>query len=258
MKNYFVINFIVISTFFLSLLTGGCTSQPKKSKVPAPLESEIKSIEGVKSGTTYQPPIVTGRTTYVVKKGDTLWRISKNYGVTIDAILRVNHIANTKDLKVGQKLIIPTAGKSYPSTSLASHSSYAPISNVAGGVSSRGFVWPVKGQIVSQFGETRNGVKNSGVSILPQPGQKIVAAKKGTIEAVSDDGEGMSVIVIRHEGGIRTIYECPGSPVVGEGSYVEMGQAIANINPTNTGKPQELNFKIYVKDKPANPMTYLP
>jgi lipoprotein YgeR len=45
---------------------------------------------------------------------------------------------------------------------------------------------------------------------------------------------------------------------VGEGSNVEMGQPIANINSTSTGKPPEINFKIYVKDKPANPMTYLP
>ncbi|KAA0245001.1 MAG: LysM peptidoglycan-binding domain-containing protein [Candidatus Brocadia sp. AMX2] len=257
MKKYHLLHFVVICAAFLSPFIGGCASQPKKSKVPTPLESEMRSIEGQKSGASYQPSISGEKTTYVVKKGDTLWRISKNYGVSVDTILRANHIGNTKDLKVGQKLIIPTAGKSY--TSFASHSSCASTtSNVTGGVSARGFIWPVKGQIVSQFGETRNGVKNSGIYILPQPGQKVVAAKKGTVEAVTDADDGMRAIVIKHEGGVRTIYGCCCNPVVGEGSYVEQGQPIANANPGGTGKSQEVNFKIYVKDKPVNPMSYLP
>ena len=256
MKQYLPVNTIIIGSVFLSLLVGGCAIEPAKSRAPAQLEREIKTIEGVKSTMAYQPPVSGEKTTYIVKKGDTLWHISKNYGVSVETILKANHIPNTKDLKVGQKLIIPASGKSY--TSPATHSSYTPASNITGGISSKGFIWPVKGQVVSQFGETRNRVKNSGVYIVPLPDQKIVAAKKGTIEAISDADDGMSVIVIKHEGGIRTIYECRCSPVVGEGSYVEMGQPIANINSTSTGKSQEINFKIYVKDKPANPMTYLP
>lgn len=258
MKNYSLMTITVTSTMFLFFFIGGCAVQPKKSKVPAPLESEIKSIEGQKSSTTSQRSVSGEKTTYIVKKGDTLWSISKKYGVSVNAINRTNHITNTKDLKVGEKLIIPTSGKPSASPSFVSRSSYAPATHVSGGVSPRGFIWPAKGQIVSQFGETRNGTKNSGICIVPQSEQIIVAAKKGAVEAISDSGDGMSVIVIKHAGGIRTIYECHCSPVVEEGSNVEMGQPIANIDSTRTGKPPEINFKIYVKDKPANPMTYLP
>ncbi|MBE7446523.1 MAG: LysM peptidoglycan-binding domain-containing protein [Planctomycetia bacterium] len=258
MENYSFMTLAVVGTMVLSFFIGGCAVQPKKSKVPAPLESEIKSIEGQKSSTEFQRPVPGEKTTYVVKKGDTLWSISKKYGVSVDTMLRANHITNTKDLKVGQKLIIPMLGKTDASSSFVSRSIYAPATRGAGGASSRGFIWPVKGQIVSQFGEMRNGTKNAGICIVPQAEQKIVAAKKGVIEAVSDSGDGMSVIVIKHEGGIRTIYEGRCSPVVGEGGNVAIGQPIANINSTGTGKPPEIKFKVYVKDKPANPMTYLP
>ncbi len=261
MKNYFSINFIFKGIFIvvLSILAEGCALQPKKPKVPTPLESEMKSIKDQQSSTTYQPPIQSEKATYyVVKKGDTLWRISKNYGVSVNAILAANHIKNTKDLKVGQKLIIPVSGKPQISPSFVSRSSYVPARDVTSKVSPRGFIWPVKGQIISQFGEVRNGIKNSGISILPQPGQKVVAVKKGTVEAVSDVEGGVSVLVIKHEGGIRTIYESCCSPVVGEGAYVEMGQPIANFNSTSSGKSQGVNFKVYVKDKPVNPMSYLP
>lgn len=255
MKNYCFLIFVVTGVIFLSFFIGGCASQSKKSNVPAPLESEMKLIGDQKPVFSYQPPASGEKTTYTVKKGDTLWRISKSYGVPVEAIIKANHIANTRDLHVGQKLIIPASGKSY--TPVASHPSYK-TSRVTGGVSSRGFIWPVKGQIVSQFGETRNGVKNSGICILPQPGQKVVAAKKGTVEAVTDTDDGTHVIVIKHEGGVRTVYGCVYNPIVGEGSYVEQGQPIANANLTSTDTSQEVCFKIYVKDKPVNPMTYLP
>lgn len=225
-------------------------------KVPAPLENEMKAIEGRRQAASRQSVISGEKTTYVVKKGDTLWRISKTHGVSVDAIVMANHIKNTRDLKVGQKLVIPASGKLYPSFTL--HSGDAPGSNVAGGVSSRSFIWPVKGQVVSQFGETRNGVKGCGISILPQQGQKIVAAKKGTVEAVTDADDGTHVIVIKHDGGVRTIYGCCYNPVVEEGTYVEQGQPITTADLTSTAKTQEVNFKIYVKDKPVNPLSYLP
>ena len=256
MKKHLLTNTTIAGSIFLSLLMGGCALQPTKSRVPAQLEREIKTIESVKSTPAYQPPVSGEKTTYTVKKGDTLWRISKSFGVPVETILKANHIPNTKDLKVGQKLIIPASGKSY--TSPATHSSYTPTSNITGGISSKGFIWPAKGQIVSQFGEIRNGAKNMGIYILPQPGQKVVAAKKGTVEAVTDADDGTLVIVIKHDGGCRTIYGCRSNPMVGEGSYVEQGQPIASISQTSTGNPPEINFKIYVKDKPVNPLAYLP
>lgn len=271
MKKYHFINSTLISTISVSLLVGGCAVQTKKAKAPAPLVREIKSIEGQESSThsfTSSKDNLSFRkeaegkfsgeqTIYVMKKGDTLWRISKNYGVSVETILRSNHIANIKDLKVGQKLIIPVSGKSY--TSFSSHTSYTPpLSATSVGVSSKGFVWPVKGQVVSQFGEMKDGIKNMGIDIQFQSDQKIIASKKGTIEAVSDAGDGTYVIVIKHDGGIRTMYGCRCDPVVGENNYVEQGQPIASINRAGANTPQEINFKGYVKDKPVNPISYLP
>lgn len=256
MKKHLPIKTTITGSIFLSLLMGGCASQPAKSKVPAKLEREIKAIEGVKPPTAYQPAVSGEKNIYIVKKGDTLWRISKSFGVPVETISRTNHITNTKDLKVGQKLIIASSGKTYASSS--SYSGYTPARNIKGGVSPKGFIWPVKGQIVSPFGALRNGVKNMGIYILPEQGQEVVAAKKGAVEAVTYASDGKVVIVIKHDGGVRTIYGCCGSSLVEEGSYVEQGQPVINVNPTSTGDASEINFKIYVKDKPVNPSSYLP
>lgn len=54
----------------------------------------------------------TTKKTYTVVKGDTLSAIAKKYGVTVDAIVKENKIANPNVIKVGQKFTIPAA-KSY-------------------------------------------------------------------------------------------------------------------------------------------------
>ena len=44
---------------------------------------------------------------YIVKKGDTLWKIAKEFGSTVDDIARTNGIENPDVIQVGQKLYIP-------------------------------------------------------------------------------------------------------------------------------------------------------
>lgn len=49
--------------------------------------------------------------TYVVKSGDSLWKIATNYGVTVDELKSVNNLTSNL-LSVGQKLVIPGGGSS--------------------------------------------------------------------------------------------------------------------------------------------------
>ena len=44
---------------------------------------------------------------YIVKRGDTLSRISRNYNVTISELARTNNIKNINFIKVGQCILIP-------------------------------------------------------------------------------------------------------------------------------------------------------
>ncbi len=146
MKKQSVIKPIFVSLVCATLFAGGCASHAKKTDAPAPLESEIISIEEQKQPKiVYHPPVssktspsrsavkekqgkqtevsskgvtkektvrkAAGKRTYVVKKGDSLWLIAKKYGVSSDALTKANNIKNAKSLKVGQKLTIPASGK---------------------------------------------------------------------------------------------------------------------------------------------------
>jgi LysM repeat protein len=49
----------------------------------------------------------SGQRTYIVQRGDNLSKIAKQYGTTVDAIVRANNIRNRNLIYTGQKLIIP-------------------------------------------------------------------------------------------------------------------------------------------------------
>lgn len=55
-------------------------------------------------------PATPAPITYTVKRGDILYRISKQYGVTVAAIAAANSIVDVNRIKVGQVLIIPAVG----------------------------------------------------------------------------------------------------------------------------------------------------
>lgn len=44
---------------------------------------------------------------YIVKKGDTLWNIARDYNVTVRQIVNINNIKNPNLIYIGQRLVIP-------------------------------------------------------------------------------------------------------------------------------------------------------
>ena len=65
---------------------------------PAPQTGESGAISGQSA---------TGGSTHVVQSGETLYSISRRYGVSVDAIKVRNNLGND-NIQVGQELVIPT------------------------------------------------------------------------------------------------------------------------------------------------------
>ncbi|SJZ74724.1 DUF3794 and LysM peptidoglycan-binding domain-containing protein [Selenihalanaerobacter shriftii] len=69
---------------------------------------EVSVVRGI---TTERPPAPTEHSSegqvYIVKSGDTLYKISQRFGVPIAELVAVNDIVNPDQLSVGQRLIIP-------------------------------------------------------------------------------------------------------------------------------------------------------
>lgn len=48
----------------------------------------------------------SGYTLYTVKRGDTLWGISRKFGTTVENLVKLNSVKNPNLIYVGEKLII--------------------------------------------------------------------------------------------------------------------------------------------------------
>ena len=76
------------------------------TQVPAPSPD---APQAVTNGA--QPVSTAGMTEYTVVKGDNPYKIAKRFKVGFEELMKVNNISDPKKIQIGQKLLIPTAGK---------------------------------------------------------------------------------------------------------------------------------------------------
>ena len=130
----------------------------------------------------------------------------------------------------------------------------APAAPAAG--SSAGYVWPVRGSIVSPYGQ-RWGRLHAGIDIAAPAGTPIVAAASGqVVYAGSMSGYGL-IVVIQHAGGIATAYAHNSSIGVGVGQTVAQGETIAAVGCTGHCYGDHVHFEVRVGGSPVDPMGYL-
>ncbi|HSM58320.1 MAG TPA: LysM peptidoglycan-binding domain-containing protein [Candidatus Sulfomarinibacteraceae bacterium] len=92
---------------------GAETGEPATDE-PAATDQPGDSEGGAESGEAPAGEEPTGPTEdviHTVVAGDTLGRLSEQYGVSIEAIAAANNLANIHSLEVGQQLLIPLSGE---------------------------------------------------------------------------------------------------------------------------------------------------
>jgi len=121
---------------------------------------------------------------------------------------------------------------------------------------SSGFVWPVRGILVSPYGQ-RWGRLHSGIDIAAPAGTPIVATASGQVVfAGSMSGYGL-IVVIQHPGGIATAYAHNSSVAVSVGQSVGQGQTIAAVGCTGVCYGDHVHFEVRVGGSAIDPMGYL-
>lgn len=176
-----------------------------------------------------------------VEKGQTLWRVSKLYGVSVDEIVSSNNITDCTQIHSGQEIFIPRAEKKS-----AAYPAYD-----SGSIED--FIWPVKGEITSSFGEKNKNIISKGITLRPRSNSNVVASASGQVVFASENLKGYGkTIVIAHRDGIMTIYTNLSQILVKPGDYLRQGAAIAKCD---NGL---FHFELRKGHIPQNPRYYLP
>ena len=178
-----------------------------------------------------------------VEKSQTLWRISKIYNISLNELVRINHISDATSIEVGQMIFIPQQRKALP---------------LINEYSREDFIWPVKGKVIATFGQTYNNMINKGINIQPHTPQDVAAARSGKVIFFSPDFKGFGkTIIIDHGDGFSTVYTGNLEVLIKAGDIIQKGASLAKIGEMGRGKNYYLHFEIRKKHVSQNPYFYL-
>ncbi|WP_455466628.1 peptidoglycan DD-metalloendopeptidase family protein [Bartonella sp. B39] len=118
--------------------------------------------------------------------------------------------------------------------------------------------WPVRGRLLSQFGQKKGTATNRGVDIAVPEGSSVKAAENGVVIYASDGLKELgNVVMIRHEDNVITIYGCNSKLVVSKGQRIRRGDEIAKSGVSGNVKTPRVYFEVRKNSLPVDPIKYL-
>jgi murein DD-endopeptidase MepM/ murein hydrolase activator NlpD len=190
---------------------------------------------------------------HIVRKGETLWSISQRYGTSVDAVALANRISDPTQIRIGQRLVVPSGRRALRKRSGNTWTSSDPRGRSARHV----FDWPTRGRVTSGFG-MRNGAHHDGIDISAREGTAVRAAESGRVIHSDDRLSGYgNLIIIKHAGLLSSVYAHNRRNLVKVGEFVEKGQVIAEVGQTGRVSAPHLHFEVRRNGKAVNPLSYL-
>ncbi|RMG45240.1 MAG: M23 family metallopeptidase [Candidatus Dadabacteria bacterium] len=195
---------------------------------------------------------------YPVRRGDTLYSISRRFDVSVRTIERENGIYNPRSLKPGQIIYIPyhgqslkykhrvTSGRGWSAAGFTMSKRHSRVSTAQLGRASKyvgRLLWPVRGgTITSRFGR-RWFSFHEGIDIAAPSGTPVYAAHSGQVVYSSNGIRGYGNLVIIKGDGLLTVYAHNRRNRVRRGQYVRRGQLIAEVGQTGHATGPHVHFE---------------
>jgi LysM repeat protein len=198
---------------------------------------------------------------HILQRGQTLYSVSRMYGVSLDAILRANGIRDARKVAAGTSLLIPLS-RPERSASTAHGDRHtggddAETSPAVRKAKRPEFQWPIEGAITGPFGPRGRHAHHEGIDIDGSDGDRIQAAASGTVAFAGSNGDYGRTVIIDHGDGLRTLYGHASKLLVKEGDEVHAGDVIAAVGHSGNARGSHLHFEVRRDGRPVNPLPYL-
>jgi murein DD-endopeptidase MepM/ murein hydrolase activator NlpD len=263
-------------------------TQPEPAYFPPPVARPYSPGETAKSARASEPerraPVRGPRPSeHIVRPGEDLYAIAADYGIDAYTVATLNGLSPPFSVSTGQRLALPPADApgtppsapaaqpDPPSTIAAmpvrpddgqSQAQRAAPPPRAGGeppvVDEAGFIWPVNGDVISEFGAKGSGLVNDGINIAASRGTPVRAAESGVVAYAGNELRGFgNMLLIKHADGWVTAYAHTEELLVNRGERVGKGQVIARVGSTGSVSRPQLHFEMRQGKKPVDPLHYL-
>lgn len=218
------------------------------------------------SDTHVEPELVLVR--HRVEKGQTLYRIAKAYGLTVDELMQANNLEDPRELKVAEELWIPGASqpRAVPAFDapepdpaprpVGATDKRAPSRAVKVGRADGALKWPLRGVLYAKFG--RKGKEpHDGIDLSAPAGDPVKSAARGTVlYAGEQKGYGL-IVIVEHEGDLITLYAHNRDLRVKSGQKVRDGQVVATVGDSGRTTGPHLHFEVRRGGVPIDPLEVL-
>lgn len=233
---------------------------------------------------------------YRVSPGDTVGAIAERFGVSQDAIISFNDIQNTRALRPGQLLKVPSmAGILYTAKEGDSVESVAASFEIdANGIIEANrllrpelparkvvflpdarlpsfklreingdlFRWPVRGWVTSRFGWRNdpfsgNRSFHNGLDVGAAMGTPILAAMEGRVAETGYSSTLGNYVLLAHHSGWSSFYGHMSSVSVKAGQYVNLGSKIGAVGSTGYSTGPHVHFSVFKYGRSMNPSVVL-
>ena len=256
-----------------SLAVDAINNSPDTTPAAAPV-----TTTALKPTPTDKPPVNPEPVRHKVKRGETAFTISRLYDVPVKALGEWNGLGSDFGIREGQYLLIPVTGVAAPrrSTDPSTPGQGSPTPtppsatkplpdekidptppqapDVSVGNPSRPstarMAFPLEGKIVRAYKKGRN----EGIDIAGNPGASVGAAEAGTVAAITEDADGVPIIVVQHGNDLLTIYANVDNITVRKGSRVKRGQKLAEVR---DGGKSYVHFEVRNGFDSVDPIPYL-
>lgn len=248
---YVAARYLIVAAVVASTGMVGCTS--RMTRAPVTDLSEVPSSA---------PSAATGGT-YVVKPGDTLYKVAQAHNIDVARLGQLNNITDPGQLRVGQVLRLD--GKTpQPDAGFAVTAPVIPVQAVEPVVATSEPVratdstlvnwgWPADGKIIQGFNTNTKGIDLEG-----NAGDPVLAAANGKVMYTGNGVRGMgNLILIGHSDGFISAYGHNQELLVKTGQEITKGAKIATVGQSDTTSPR-LHFEVRRRGTPVNPLSYLP
>jgi murein DD-endopeptidase MepM/ murein hydrolase activator NlpD len=227
---------------------------------------------------------------HVIRQGETLYSVAQAYNVDIYALASANGLVAPYQIREGQALTIPSAEASRPVQEarapvvpsppspqpqpqpqreaaaqkpmpapppVAVEEAATPIP-APPPISGDGFIWPVKGKIISAFGAKDQGNQNDGINISAPRGTPVQATENGVVAYAGNELRGFgNLVLIRHSDGWITAYAHNDQLLVRRGQIVRKGQDIATVGSSGGVAEPQLHFQMRQGKSAIDPTKHL-
>lgn len=218
----------------------------------------MPSSSGSSSGSTTRR---SGRGVHhTVKKGQTLWSISKAYGVGLAEITEANGLSDYT-ISIGQKLYIPGVSKAIDVSP-----TMPPPEEVAAEVGGK-LSWPLAGRgrssITSSFGYREDPMSggrsfHKGIDIDGAREERALSAAGGEVVYSGRMSGFGNVVMIDHGNRLLTVYAHLSRTIVKIEDRVTRGQTIGYVGSSGRANGTHLHFEVRYKGISVDPLGYLP